>query len=124
VPLGFVPRPIGWWLVAVTFALGAGCASTHTVRPLGRGNAVAHASLGGPLVDVSGAVIPTPILTLGGALGVRDDSEIILHADATAALFGVAHVEPGCTAPPILTCNRAIRSNWCARTTPPDIRRS
>ena len=102
-PLGFVPRPLGWWwLVAVTFALGAGCASTHTVRPLGRGNAVVHASLGGPLVNVSGAVIPTPILTLGGALGVRADSEVTLHADATAALFGVAHVEPGVAFHPVI----------------------
>ena len=81
---------------------GTGCTSTHAVCPLGRGNAVVHASLGGPLVDLNGAVIPTPILTVGGALGVRDDSEITLHADATAAAFGVLHLEPGVAFHPVI----------------------
>jgi fermentation-respiration switch protein FrsA (DUF1100 family) len=61
-----VPRPIGWLLVAVTFALGAGCASTHTVRPLRRGNPIAHASLGGPLVNVGsfGAALAIDLASL------------------------------------------------------------
>jgi hypothetical protein len=84
-------------------ALAAGgCAATHAVRPLGRGNAAVHASLGGPLVQVSGADIPTPILTVGGAYGVCPGAEITAELDATAATFGVAHVTPGLATHPIV----------------------
>ena len=89
-------------------ALAGGCAATHTVRPLGRGNAALNASLGGPLVTVGSATIPTPILTLGGAYGVRDDAEVTVHADATAALFGVLHVDPGLAFHPLIRDGGAI----------------
>lgn len=83
-------------------ALQAGCAPTHTVRPLGRGNGALYAALGGPLVTVGSATIPTPILSVGGAYGARDDAEVTAHADATAALFGVLHVEPGAAYHPVV----------------------
>ena len=95
-------------VVLACAALVAGCAATHAVRPLGRGNGAVHASLGGPLVTVGSATIPTPILSVGGAYGVRDDAEVTLHADATAALFGVLHVEPGVAFHPVIRDGGAI----------------
>jgi hypothetical protein len=95
-------------------ALSAGCASSRNVRPLGRGNAAGHVSLGGPLVGLGGdshgpaIVTPTPILTLGGSYGVRDDASITANVDATAALFGVAHIEAGAVYHPIIRPSGAV----------------
>jgi hypothetical protein len=60
-----------------------------------------RASLGGPLVQVSGLDIPTPIISLGGGYGLRDDLDATLEADVTAATFGVLHLEPGLAAHPL-----------------------
>ncbi|HEX9102404.1 MAG TPA: hypothetical protein VF997_09380 [Polyangia bacterium] len=89
--------------VAVATLLGFGaCASSHFVRPLGKGGAVASASLGGPLVQLGGAVFPTPIVELGGGYGVRDDVDLFLRANVTAAAFGDLHLEPGVAWHPII----------------------
>jgi hypothetical protein len=88
---------------ATLLALGAAaCTTTHVVRPLGRGNAALNASLGGPLVAVSGIPTATPVVTAGAAYGVRDDLEAFAHADATAGVFGVLHLEPGAAFHPII----------------------
>lgn len=87
-------RPTPFAAVAALAAL-ASCATTSPVRPLGRGNAAFNASAGGPLVQALGVDIPTPILTLGAAYGIRDDMEITARADATAAVYGDVHVQPG-----------------------------
>lgn len=92
-----MPRP----LLVLSLAATA-CSTTHAVRPLGRGNAALNASLGGPLVQVNGLDIPAPILTLGGAYGVRDDLEVTAHADATAAAYGDLHLEPGVAYHPLI----------------------
>jgi hypothetical protein len=73
------------------------------VRPLGRGRGVLNASLGGPLVTVAGATIPVPIVSIGGGYGVRDDLDVTLHADITAAAFGTVHVEPGFVLHPVIS---------------------
>ena len=54
------------------------------------------------MVDAIGLDIPTPILTVGGAYGVRDDLEVTLHGDITAAVFGDLHVEPGVAYHPLI----------------------
>jgi hypothetical protein len=72
------------------------------VRPLGKGGAVASASVGGPLVQLGGAVFPTPIVELGGGYGVRDDVDIFVRANITAAAFGDLHLEPGVAYHPII----------------------
>lgn len=87
--------------IATLLAFGA-CASSHFVRPLGKGGAVASASLGGPLVQLGGAVFPTPIVELGGGYGVRDDVDLFLRANITAAAFGDLHLEPGVAWHPII----------------------
>jgi hypothetical protein len=81
---------------------GASCAVTHTVRPLGRGNAAINASLGGPVVEVASLDIPTPILSVGGAYGLRDDLEIEAHGDVTAAAFGDLHLDAGLSYHPVI----------------------
>ncbi len=80
--------------VATAILVGfAACAQTHYVRPLGKGHAVARASLGGPLVDL-GVTFPTPIAVVGGGYGVRDDVDVYLDANLTAAAFGDLHLTP------------------------------
>ena len=79
--------------IGALVALSA-CASTHVVRPLGKGHGAVHASLGGPLVKLGGAVFPAPIFTVGGGYGVRDDVDLWLDANLTAAVFGDLHVTP------------------------------
>jgi hypothetical protein len=91
------------WLLALALCAGlTGCAASHFVRPLGRGNGVVTASVGGPFVRLFGAAIPTPILDLGGGYGVRDDLDVYAHVDATALAFGVLHVEPGFALHPLV----------------------
>jgi hypothetical protein len=88
---GVARRLLGLSLVA---AVGA-CATTLPVRPIGRGNTAWNASVGGPMVQALGADIPTPILTVGGAYGARNDMEITARADVTAAAYGDLHLQPG-----------------------------
>ena len=89
--------------VAIATLLGFGaCASSHFVRPLGKGGAVVNASLGGPLVTLGGATFPTPIVEVGGGYGVRDDVDLFLRWNITAAAFGDLHLEPGVACHPII----------------------
>jgi hypothetical protein len=78
------------------------CSSTHFVRPLGKGNGVVHASLGGPLIKLGGAVFPLPIATVGGGYGVRDDVDVFVHANVTALAFGDLHLTPGVAWHPLI----------------------
>src|SRR6478736_1050061 len=87
--------------IGTLVAFGA-CASSHFVRPLGKGGAVVNASLGGPLVQLGGATFPTPIVDVGGGYGVRDDVDLFLRWNITAAAFGDLHLEPGVAWHPII----------------------
>jgi len=87
--------------VVVTAAVAA-CSTTHAVRPLGRGNASLGASLGGPLVQVAGVDIASPILTVQGGYGLRDNLEVTANADLTAAAYGDLHLEPGLAYHPVV----------------------
>lgn len=78
------------------------------MRPLGRGNGAATASLGGPLVQVAGVDVGTPILTLAGGYGLRDDLEVTAEADVTAALYGDLHLAPGVAVHPLIRDSGAV----------------
>jgi hypothetical protein len=95
------PSPPRLWLIAVVLAAAA-CSTTHAVRPLGRGNASLGASLGGPLVQVAGVDIASPILTIEGGYGLRDDLDVTANLDLTAAAYGDLHLEPGVAYHPII----------------------
>ncbi len=94
-------RPHGNPAVLATFvtliggAVTVGCATSQPVRPLGRGRTAMNTSVGGPLVRALGVDMPTPILSVGAAHGVRDNLEATARVDVTAAAYGVLHVEPG-----------------------------
>jgi hypothetical protein len=89
--------------VAIGTLLGLGaCASSHFVRPLGKGGAVVAGSLGGPLVQIGGATFPTPIVDVSGGYGVRDDVDLFLRWNITAAAFGDLHLEPGVAYHPLI----------------------
>jgi hypothetical protein len=80
----------------------ASCATSHFARPLGRGNAVGQASLGGPLVEVNDTPIAAPILSAGAGYGVSDRWDAYARADVTAAAYGDLHLEPGAAFHPIV----------------------
>jgi hypothetical protein len=84
------------------FAALASCATSHFARPLGRGNVVGQASLGGPIVEVSGTPIPAPILVAGAGYGASDRWDVYARADVTAAAFGDLHLEPGAAFHPVV----------------------
>jgi hypothetical protein len=94
--------------LAVVLVLAAGCTQSHIVRPLGKGNGVVHASLGGPFVHVFGVDLPAPIVSLGGGYGVRKDLDVFAHLDVTAAAFGNMHLEPGIALHPVISEGGAI----------------
>ena len=81
--------------VAGAAALFSACAQSHFARPLGRGNAVGHASLGGPLLEVNETPVAAPILIVGGGYGLTDSWDAYARADVTAAAYGDLHLEPG-----------------------------
>lgn len=80
----------------------AGCATSHIARPLGRGNAIGQASLGGPIVEVSGTPVAAPILDVGGGYGLTDRWDAYARADVTAAAYGDLHLEPGAAFHPVV----------------------
>jgi hypothetical protein len=85
-----------WLAVYVLSAtVAASCATSHFARPLGRGNAVAQASLGGPFVSVSDTPVAAPILDVGAGYGVGERWDVYARADVTAAAYGDLHLEPG-----------------------------
>jgi hypothetical protein len=93
----------GLVLVRLGVVLGAAaCSTARPVRPLGPGHAVVGASLGGPLIKTFGAVIPTPILSAGGGYGLSARWNATAAVDATAALYGTLHVEPGIAGFPLV----------------------
>jgi hypothetical protein len=97
------PPPRLWPCLCLSLLLAAAaCSTTHAVRPLGRGNAAVGASLGGPLVQVAGVDIASPILTVEGSYGLRDDLEVTANADLTAAVYGDLHLEPGVAYHPLV----------------------
>jgi hypothetical protein len=88
-------------LVALASGVSA-CATSHFARPLGRGNAVAQASLGGPFVEVGDLPVTAPILVAGVGYGASDRWDVYARADITAAVYGDLHLEPGAAFHPIV----------------------
>lgn len=81
--------------LAVLLLLGA-CTMSRSIRPLGKGNAAASLSAGGPMVDYLGGTKPLPIAAVGVSVGVHDRVDV--HGGAhltTPLLFGLAGVDAG-----------------------------
>jgi hypothetical protein len=88
--------------LALACGAAASCATSHFARPLGRGNVVAQASLGGPLVAISDVPLATPILVAGVGYGASDRWDVSARADVTAAVYGDLHLEPGVAFHPVI----------------------
>jgi len=71
------------------------CAPVNLVKPLRMGEHRVAASLGGPLIKFSGAVIPIPASSIRYARGLSDKFSIYGSVYTTAALFGVAQIDAG-----------------------------
>jgi hypothetical protein len=95
-------------IVALAGLALAGCATSHLARPLGRGNAVGQASLGGPLVEVSETPILAPLLVLGGGYGVSDRADAFGRLDVTAAAYGDLHLEAGAAVHPLVRASGGV----------------
>ena len=95
-------EPVRATLYALAFVAAASCATSHFARPLGRGNAVGQASLGGPVVELSGAPVAAPILVAGAGYGASERWDVYARADLTAAAYGDLHVEPGAAFHPVV----------------------
>jgi hypothetical protein len=81
------------------FSLACGHA-TH-VRPTPRGQAQVEATLGGPFAKVSGMVIPLPLSTVGGSVGLTDELDVHAHLHGTSLAFGVGGLDVGASYMPI-----------------------
>lgn len=71
------------------------CSPVRTVKPLQKGEQRVGASLGGPLIKFSGAVIPVPATSINYARGITDKLTAYSSVYTTAALFGVGQVDLG-----------------------------
>ncbi len=100
--MGFPQRAALLALLACVSGVTVGCATSTPVRPLGRGRSTLNIDVGGPLVKALGTKLATPILTIGGAYGLSDRYEATARIDATAAAYGVLHVEPGVAYHPLV----------------------
>src|SRR5215204_1578608 len=76
-------------------ALLLACGTTRPLRPLAPGEVLLSASVGGPLVEVSELVLPTPMLMMGAAYGWRPRFTATMDVGITAALYGNLHLAPG-----------------------------
>lgn len=101
------PRWRGLAVACAGLSLGA-CATTHLARPLGRGNAVGQASLGGPLVEVSDTPVAAPLLVLGGGYGLSDLADAFGRLDVTAAAYGDLHLEAGAALHPLVRASGGV----------------
>jgi len=68
-------RPIIALLFAVAL-LGTGCSTAHHARPLGKGNAAVHATIGGPVAGIGDPSIPIPLTTVTGKVGITDRLDV------------------------------------------------
>src|SRR5262245_30655013 len=108
------PRRMGWnrrprhGFSALALLAISACATSHPARPLGRGNAVGQAALGGRLVEVNEPPGAAPSLLLGGGYGLPARWAAYGRADVTAAAFGDLHLEPGVAFHPLVREGGAV----------------
>jgi hypothetical protein len=71
------------------------CAPSRFVKPLDKGQQAVNLSLGGPLIEFGGLVIPTPLLTATYGKGFDSTLTGFASVHLTSALYGNAQVELG-----------------------------
>jgi hypothetical protein len=86
------------------FLLGVllvGCGHATSVRPTPKDVIQAEASVGGPLVRLSGLTVPVPLSTAGVRYGLGDSYDVAAHLHLTSLSFGVAGLDIGSTWMPV-----------------------
>ena len=71
------------------------CAPSRFVKPLDKGQQAVNVSLGGPLIEFGGLIIPTPFVTATYGKGFDSTLTGFASLNLTAALYGNAQVEIG-----------------------------
>jgi hypothetical protein len=77
------------------------CGHVTSVRPAPKDVVQAEAALGGPLVRLSGLVLPVPLTTAGARYGLGDTYDVAAHVHLTSLSFGVAGLDVGSTWMPL-----------------------
>jgi hypothetical protein len=72
--------------IGVLTAWTAACTAAYSVRTVGKGNAGAEMSLGGPIFTNLGGPVPAPNLFVGGRYGLRDDLDISMNYNLTSPI--------------------------------------
>lgn len=79
-------------------AAGLACAAAQTPRTLGKGNAAAGLSIGGPVSRIPGVGnIPMPYPVLEGRYGLRDDLDLHAGTHVLMDAFGTPSLDLGAT---------------------------
>lgn len=85
-------------LLYLIITIGAiSCAPVRTVVPLEKGSTHVSASIGGPLIEFSGLVIPIPLTSVNVAHGLTENLTVNTALHTTSLLFGVMHIEGSLT---------------------------
>ena len=73
------------------------CSPSRIVQPLQKGESQVGLHLGGPMIRFAGAPLPIPLTSLSYARGIDSTFTAFGGIGLTAAAFGVAQVDLGCT---------------------------
>jgi hypothetical protein len=78
------------------------CSSIRQIRPLEPGQSAVNVSLGGPIQKISGAYMPTPILSAGYNYGLKRTLDLEAGVGLLQAAFGIIHLDLGANWRPLV----------------------
>jgi hypothetical protein len=93
----FQPLNMQRLLLLIPLLLLIGCGAQMRNMPVGEGQMQASASIGGPLVNAFGNVIPVPYAMAGATYGLTDRAEIHADLHVLAAAYKFLGFTPGAT---------------------------
>lgn len=96
------------WLFPLLLLIGCGAQMRN--MPVGAGRTQASASVGGPLVNAFGAVIPVPYAMAGATYGITDRVEAHADLHVLAAAYKFLGLTPGVTYFPELHLSKWVPS--------------
>jgi len=73
------------------------CAPTRMVKPLNKGEKTIGANFGGPMINFAGAIIPLPLTSVWGAMGIDSSTTAWASIHTTAAAFADFQTDLGFT---------------------------
>jgi hypothetical protein len=82
-------------MLILIYSLLFACAPSRFVKPLDKGQQAVNLSLGGPLIEFGGLVIPTPFITATYGKGFDSTLTGFASVNLTSAFYGNAQVEVG-----------------------------